>query len=219
MYCVHCGAENPKNATFCQKCGNRLPTTDQDEPTVSSIPSSLSTPYDNTPYSNTPSASAETVYAPPPPPSYIPPSGEIASTSGHPLAQKPKRRWGFILSLVIIVLVVIIAVGAYVYVNRSTPDKTVTTYYSALVHNDFQTAYGQFSASAQSSLTEQQFATFWQTRGGVKAWTLVSTQEQGSTANSTVTVTFGNGQTSLASIKLVDENGTWKIQQETIALS
>ena len=66
MYCVHCGAENPGNATFCQKCGKQLPTTDQDEPTVSSIPSSLSTPYGNTPYSNTPSASAETVYAPTP---------------------------------------------------------------------------------------------------------------------------------------------------------
>ncbi|HWZ19862.1 MAG TPA: zinc-ribbon domain-containing protein, partial [Ktedonobacteraceae bacterium] len=60
MYCVHCGAENPGNATFCQKCGKQLPTTDQDEPTVSSIPSSLSTSYGNTPYSNTPSASAET---------------------------------------------------------------------------------------------------------------------------------------------------------------
>jgi zinc-ribbon domain len=217
VYCVNCGAENPGNATFCQKCGKQLPATDQDEPTVSSIPSSLSTPYDNTPYSNTPSASAETVYAPPPPPSsYVPTTDEKASPPGLPPAQKPKRRRGLVLSLVIIALVVIIAVGALVYLNRSTPDKTITTYYSALVHNDFQTAYGQFSTSAQGSTSEQQFANFWQTRGGVKAWTLVSIQEQGPIANSTVTVTFGNGQTSLATIKLVDENGTWKIQQETI---
>ena len=217
MYCVHCGAENPGNATFCQKCGKQLPTTDQDEPTVSSIPSSLLTPYDNTPYSNTPSASAEMVYAqPPPPPSYVPPTDEKASLLELPSAQKPARRRGLVLSLVIIALVVIIAVGTYVYLNRSTPDKTITTYYSALVHNDFQTAYGQFSTSAQGSTSEQQFTNFWQRLRGVKAWTLVSIQEQGSTANSTVTVTLGNGQTSLATIKLVDENGTWKIQQERI---
>jgi zinc ribbon protein len=219
VYCVHCGAENPGDATFCQKCGKQLPTTVQDEPTVSSIPSSLSTPYDNTPYSNSPSALAETVYAPPPPPSNTPMTNEKASPPGLQPAQKRKRRWALILSLVIIALVAIIAVGGYVYLNRSTPDKTVTTYYSALVHNDFQTAYDQLSTAAQGSLSEQRFTQIWQGLGGVKAWTLVSTQEQVLTANSTVTITFGNGQIRLASILLVDENGTWKIQKETIAVS
>ena len=220
MYCVHCGAENPGNATFCQKCGKQLPTTDQDEPTVSSIPSSLSTLYGNTPSSNTPSASAETVYAPPPPSSSYVSNTEVkASPPGLPPAQIPKRRRGLVLSLVIIALVVIIAVGAYVYLNRSTPDKTITTYYAALVHNDFQTAYSQFSTAAQNSISEQQFTNFWQRLEGVKAWTLVSTQERGSTATSTVTVTFGNGQTRLATIILVDENGTWKIRQDKIIIS
>jgi hypothetical protein len=211
VYCVHCGAENPGNATFCQKCGKQLPTTDQDEPTVSSIPSSLSIPYGNSPYSNTPSAPAETVYAQPPS-SYVPTTDEKASLP----AQKPKRRRGLVLSLVIVAIVVFIAVGTYAYLNRSTPDKTVTTYYSALVHNDFQTAYDQFSTSAKGKLTEPQFVQFWQSFGGVKAWSLISTQEQGSTANSRVTITLGNGQVRHASILLVDENGTWKIQQERI---
>ena len=189
MYCVHCGAENPTNATFCQKCGKQLPITGQDEPTVSSIPSSLSTPHDNTPYSNTPSTSAETVYAPPPPPlAYVSTTNEKASPPELPPAQQPKRRRGLVLSLVIVALVVIVAVGAYIYLNRSTPDKTITTYYSALVHNDFQTAYDQLSTSVQGTLTEPQFAGFWQARRGVKAWTLVSTQEHGSNANSTVTI-------------------------------
>ena len=118
MYCVHCGAENPGNATFCQKCGKQLPTTDQDEPTVSSIPSSLSTLYGNTPHSNTPSAPAETVYAPPPPSSSYVSNTEVkARPPGLPPAQKPKRRRGLVLSLVIIAIVVIIAVGAYVYLK------------------------------------------------------------------------------------------------------
>ena len=216
MYCVHCGAENPTDATFCQKCGKRLPAPDQDELTVPSIQSALSTPNDNILYSNTPSTSADTVFAPPPPPSHVPSSGEIASSSGHPPVQQPKRRRGFILLLVFLAFLVIIAVGAYVYLNRSTPDKTVTTYYSALVHGDFQTAYDQFSTASKGKLTEPQFVHFWQVLGGVKAWSLISTQEQGSTANSKVTITLGNGQTRPASISLIDENGTWKIVNETI---
>jgi hypothetical protein len=191
---------------------------DQDELTVSSIPSTLSTPYGNTPYTNTPSSS-DTVFAPPPLPSHIPPVGEKPSPSGLTPTQKPKRRRGLIFSVVIIALLVIVAVGVYAYLNRSTPDKTVTNYYSALVHGDYQTAYNQLSTPAQGSVTEPQFAQIWQGLGGVKAWTLISTQEQGSTANSNVTVTLGNGQTRPASITLIDENGTWKIQKETIVIS
>src|SRR5690242_14592390 len=143
MYCVHCGAENPPDATFCQKCGKQLPVTVQDEPTISSIPSNLSTSYENTPYSNTPPNSADTVYAPPPPIPYAPTTSTKTSTP----VQKPKGRRGLIFTLVIVVVAVIIAGGAYAYVNRSTPDKTVTTYYSALVQNDFQTAYNQCSTA------------------------------------------------------------------------
>jgi Domain of unknown function (DUF4878) len=192
---------------------------DQDELTVSSIPSTLSTPYGNTPYTNTPSASSDTVFAPLPPPSHVPPVGEKASPSGLTPAQKPKRRRGLIFSFVIIAFLVIVAVGVYAYLNRSTPDKTVTNYYSALVHGDYQTAYNQLSTPAQGTLSEPQFAQIWQGLGGVKAWSHISTQEQGSTANSSVTVTLGNGQTRPASITLIDENGTWKIQKETIVIS
>jgi hypothetical protein len=219
MYCVHCGADNPADATFCQKCGKQLPMAHQDEPTIYSINPTLSTPYENTPYSNTPSTPADTVNATPPPSPYVPTTNEKASPPELPPAQKPKSRRGLIFALVIVAIVVIIAAGAYAYLNRSTPDKTVTTYYSALAHNDFQTAYDQLSTALQKSHTEQQFASFWQNLGGVKAWTLVSTQEQGATANSTVTVTFGNGQIRLATIALVNENGTWKIDQETIGQS
>lgn len=214
MYCVYCGAKNPTDATFCQKCGKRLPTVDLDELTVSSLPTALSTPYGDTPPS-----SAETVITPPLQPSYIPISGEKASSSRHTPYQHPRRRRAFIISLVILVLLVIVASGVYVYVNRSTPDKTVTTYYSALVHGNFQTAYDQLSTSAQGTLTEPQFTRIWQGLGGVKAWSLISTQEQDSTANSRVTIKFGNGQTRPASIILVDENGAWKIQKETIIVS
>jgi hypothetical protein len=131
MYCVHCGAENPADATFCQKCGKRLPTTDQDDSTILSFPSALSSPYGQTPYTSTPSIASDPVFAPPSP-SGVRSSGEIASSSGIPsasLVQRPKKRRGYILVLVLMVLLVSTAVGAYFYLNRSTPDKTLTTYY------------------------------------------------------------------------------------------
>ncbi len=219
MYCVHCGAENPTDATFCQKCGKRLPIPDQDELTVPSIHSALSISHDNTPYSNTPSTSSDTVFAPPPPPSNLSSSGEIESSSGlppAPPAQRQKRRRAYILALVFLVLLVIAAAGAYVYLNRSTPDKTITTYYAALVHGDYQTAYDQLSTATKGNLTEPRFARIWQSLGGVKAWSLISTQEQSSTATAKLSLTLGNGQITPASIILMDENGTWKIQKETI---
>jgi len=118
--------------------------------------------------------------------------------------------------LVFLVLLVIVAVGAYIYLNRSTPDKTITTYYAALVHGDYQTAYDQLSTTAKGNLTEPRFARIWQSLGGVKAWSLISTQEQSSTATAKLSLTLGNGQITPASIILIDENGTWKIQKETI---
>ncbi len=124
---------------------------------------------------------------------------------------------GYFITLALIVLLVLIAVGTYVYLNRSTPDKTLTTYYAALIHGDYQTAYDQLSTASQGKLTEPAFVQFWQALGGVKAWSTTSLQEQGSTATAALTLTLGNGQTRPASITLIDENGEWKIENETIA--
>lgn len=215
MYCVNCGAKNSTEATFCQQCGTQLHTIDQDAPTVSTNPPALSSLYEYTPYATTPSPLPDTVFAPPPPPG-VP---EIASSSELPTAsrtRRPKRRRGYILAAVLIVFLVLVAVGAYVYLNRSTPEKTLTTYYGALIHGDYQTAYDQLSTATQGKLTEPAFVQFWQALGGVKAWSTTSLLEQGSTATAALTLTLGNGQTRPASIALVDENGVWKIENETI---
>jgi zinc-ribbon domain len=216
MYCVNCGAKNSPEATFCQKCGKPLVAIDQDAPTVSTNPPALSSPYGDTPYATTPSTSADTVFAPPPPPG-VP---EIASSSELPTApraQRPKRRRGYFLALALIVLLVLVAVGAYVYLNRSTPEKTLTTYYGALIRGDYQTAYDQLSTATKGKITEPAFVLFWQALGGVKAWSTTSLQEQGSTATAALTLTLGNGQTRPATIPLVNENGVWKIENEAIS--
>ena len=119
--------------------------------------------------------------------------------------------------LALIVLLVLVAVGAYVYLNRSTPEKTLTTYYGALIRGDYQTAYDQLSTASKGKITEPAFVQFWQALGGVKAWSTTSLLEQGSTATAALTLTLGNGQTRPATIALVDENGVWKIENETIS--
>ena len=87
MYCVNCGAKNSSEVTFCQKCGKQLYTTDQDEPTVSTNPPALLSPYGDTPYATTPSTSSDTVFAPPPPPGIA----ETASSSELPHAPPTQR--------------------------------------------------------------------------------------------------------------------------------
>jgi len=211
MYCVHCGAKNSSEATFCQQCGKQLPTTDQDEPTVSTNPPALSSPYEYTPYATTPSTLSDPVLAPPPPPGI--PASELPTA---PSTQRPKRRRGYFIALALIVLLVLVAVGAYVYLNRSTPEKTLTTYYGALISGDYQTAYDQLSTASKGKITEPAFVQFWQALGGVKAWSTTSLLEQGSTATAALTLTLGNGQTRPATIALINENGVWKIENETI---
>ncbi len=211
MYCVHCGAKNASEATFCQQCGKQLPTTDQDEPTVSTNPPALSSPYEYTPYATTPSTLSDPVLAPPPPPGI--PASELPTA---PSTQRPKRRRGYFIALALIVLLVLVAVGAYVYLNRSTPEKTLTTYYGALISGDYQTAYDQLSTASKGKITEPAFVQFWQALGGVKAWSTTSLLEQGSTATAALTLTLGNGQTRPATIALINENGVWKIENETI---
>jgi len=118
--------------------------------------------------------------------------------------------------LALIILVVLAAVGAFVYLTRSTPDRTLATYCDALKNGDYPTAYNQLSTRAMNSLSEAQFAQEWQALGGGRAMTERKVQEQGSTATATVTFTLGNGRTALATIQLVDENGVWRVDAETI---
>jgi len=217
MYCSYCGANNPSDAAFCQKCGKSLPTTEQDESTILTADPALSPTYGYNPSANTTFDSSEPLSAPPPPPDIF--SDEKARSTGtqsSSIAPRPKHRRGYAIAVVLLVLVVIAAVGAYVYLNRSTPDNTLKTYYSALKSGDYQTAYAQLSTTAQGRITEQGFAQFWQALGGVKAWSETSLQEQSTTATAALSLTLGNGQTRPASIPLVIENGVWKIDNETI---
>jgi hypothetical protein len=95
---------------------------------------------------------------------------------------------------------------------RSNPALTLTTYCNAMVGGDYQTAYNQFSSSAQSQIgTEAQFAAF-ATSLKLKDCTVSNVNDTAGTG--TVTYIRGDGNKVSAVETLVKENGTWKIKAQ-----
>ncbi len=150
-------------------------------------------------------AAAYAQYAPPLAPAYAPPA---------PVHKKSRRGlWITLISIFVLLVVACVAVGAVVFANRSTPTKTLTAFCSALKANDYHTAYQQLSVSAQGTKSESEFTTTFEKVGGVKDCTFNNVNENSSTATAGVTLTLN-----LAAIppinydsRLVNENGTWKI--------
>ena len=69
------------------------------------------------------------------------------------------RLWILLGSVVILLLLSSVATFAVVsYINRSTPTKTLDAFCTALQHEDYSTAYSQFSKQLQSKLDKTVFA-------------------------------------------------------------
>ena len=136
-----------------------------------------------------------------------------------PAAQAPKkRRGGLIIGIVILLLLVGGGIGGYLYLNRSTPEKTLQAYCSALQNNDAQGAFNQLSMNAQSKTSVAQIAQGLPTLnspqvGGIKSCTVSNVQQSGSTATGDVQIVVGNSTVPPIHSKgtFVNENGTWKL--------
>ena len=183
------------------------------------VPQASQQPYPQQPQQGYPQQSPDYQgYTPPAQQPYAPAPGQVGFP-GYPataVQSQKKSRLGLWIALIVIVLLVAAGgVGGYVYLNRSTPEKTITTYCNALQSGDYQTAYNQLSSSLTSKFTESQFAQLSQIGfaavGGLKSCTVSNVQENGSTATGTITATFGNGKTQSSPISLVNQNGTWKL--------
>ena len=139
-----------------------------------------------------------------------------------PAQPQRKSRPGLWIALIVIVLLVAGGVGGYVYLNRSTPTKTLQDFCSALKNNDPQGAFNQLSTHTQSQTTEQRFAQGIQqlnnpVLGGIKDCTVSNVQENGSTATGTITLSFNNvNRTVNLDNNLINENGTWKVDTENV---
>ncbi len=158
-------------------------------------------------------------YPPPPQQPYMPQAGQV----GFPPAQlQRKSRLGLWIGLAAVIVILVAAgVGGYVFLNRSTPDKTLATFCNALKASptDYQTAYNQFSAPARNQESEQDFATGLQQSlsnpalGGIKDCTVSNVQQNGASATGTVTLTFNNltNHALIFNMGLIDESDGWKI--------
>lgn len=140
-----------------------------------------------------------------------------------PAAARPrKRRTGLIIGLVVLLLLVVGGSSLYFFVLRSTPDKTLAAYCTALQNSDAQGAFNQLSASAQSKTSVAEFNRGFQAVknpliGGIKSCTFNNVQQNGSTATADVTLTFGNTAIPVKPtlVTLVNENGTWKLNSNS----
>ena len=162
---------------------------------------------------------AQPGYPPQQPPWAAAPGQYGAPGFQAPAAQAPKkRRTGLIIGIVILLLLVVGGIAGYLYLNRSTPQKTLQAYCTALQNNDAQGAFNQLSANAQSKTSLAQFTQGFQALnspqvGGIKSCTVSNVQQSGSTATADVQIVVGNSTVPpiLSKTTLVNENGTWKL--------
>ncbi len=147
--------------------------------------------------------------------------GQFGAPSAPVVAQPRKRRTGLIIGIIVLLLVVVGGgVGAYVFLIRSTPEKTLTAVCAAYTSGDAQGFYNQLSAHAQSQTSVAQISQQFQIAksppvNGIKSCTFNNVQQSGSNATADMTFTFGNAALNPlvkpVKFKLVNENGTWKL--------
>jgi pSer/pThr/pTyr-binding forkhead associated (FHA) protein len=139
---------------------------------------------------------------------------------------KRKNRTGLIIALVVLLLVLVGGgLGAY-FALRSTPEKTLTAFCTAIKNNDAQGAYNQLGTDITSHETEQQYATGFARSealinspavGGLKDCTVSNVQQNGSTATGTVILSVNKSSTTVPiNCTLRDENGGWKIENGAV---
>jgi hypothetical protein len=88
-------------------------------------------------------------------------NGEPSSETAGKVLPHKKRRLALWLSLGSICAVLVIAALSfftYLYINRSTPVKTLDAFCTALQKEDYQTAYNTFSKKFQGNISEADFA-------------------------------------------------------------
>ncbi len=114
-----------------------------------------------------------------------------------------------------VALVLIIVVVAFAARNLSSPTQTLTAYCNDYKAGDYAAAYDLFSSNLQGQITKASFVSS-QTQaanqvGGITGCTITSVVESDPSATGTIIFTDSVGGTFQNRDKLVDENGTWKI--------
>jgi limonene-1,2-epoxide hydrolase len=126
--------------------------------------------------------------------------------------QVRRRDRGFILLGLGLLVVIALALGGYTYFNRSTPEKTLDTFCSAMQVQDYQTAYNQLSYTLQNNETEQDFANTLRANGKVNTCSHGSASTLNNKATAKVTIVTSYGLASSSNVTLTsDGSNIWKL--------
>jgi FHA domain len=111
-----------------------------------------------------------------------------------------------------LVAVIALAVGGYLlFFTRSTPEKTLDTYCSALLGQDYLTAYNQLSFPLRNAETESQFASVVEEQGKLNSCIHGSASVNGSTASINLRLVASANQTNSVVTLVQDTGNNWKI--------
>ena len=87
-----------------------------------------------------------------------PPQASIVSGGSSVRKRSRRGRWITLSILAVLLLAAVASFFVIRYVNRSTPDKTLDAFCNALQQADYRSAYDQFSAKLQQTVSEAAFA-------------------------------------------------------------
>lgn len=147
------------------------------------------------------------------PPYEQPPAKPTANSALAKFRSNPRFRLYTIdagIALLLVIIIVAVAVR-----NTSSPTQTLTAYCNDYKAGDYSSAYDLFTTNLQGQISRAQFVNS-QTQaanqvGGITGCTVTNVVESDPSATGTIIFTVAIGQTFQNRDKLVNQNGTWKI--------
>lgn len=145
-----------------------------------------------------------------------------AQQPGYPLL---RRSWNSLwIALTALALLLLLIGGSlyYYFLVRSTPQKTLQAYCSAIKSEDGQALYNTYSSEAQTQTDaphlQQGLRLIEFLSGGIEDCTVDrnSIHENDPQATASVTFTLYNGRVNSAILNLIEENGQWKVENNAI---
>ncbi len=97
-------------------------------------------------------------FPPVPPVRSSPPQASIVSGGSSVQKRSRQGRWITISILAVLLIAAVASFFVIRYVSRSTPDKTLDAFCNALQQADYRSAFDQFSAKLQHTVSEAAFA-------------------------------------------------------------
>jgi hypothetical protein len=209
MFCIDCGGENPQDAVFCRECGKRIVPVGQ---------ANARTEYGG----EYPSYPSEPVI----PNAPMQEAGPAAFSAQSPLAQAQPvpvvppaanhQTRNMLLGIIGLVLLIALIWGSYAYANRSTPERTLNNVCDGLRNGNYAEVYDQLTGNAlNGSISEANWIasvkSSMDNAGGVTGCTVSDVVETDPTATGWMNITYSRIQAQDIHWHLIDENGTWKI--------